>query len=397
MKNGYKQSLVGLIPENWQVGMIGEAYLICNNLRFPISEEIRKTMPGEYPYYGPTRIQDYINEYRIEGKYALIGEDGDHFLKWRELPMTLLIDGKSNVNNHAHLIQGKDNLTEWFFYYFNHREITPFLTRQGAGRYKLTKDALAKMPIALPPLSEQKSISTILSTWDGAIAKQKQLIEALQTRHSGLMRQLLSGKRRLSGYKERWVKTTYGDLLKEVKRPIVWDENELYKLISVRRRSGGIFMREALFGHQIKVKDLRTVKTGDFLFSKMQILHGASALVTAEFDGSKISGSYIAVMAKNPSKLSMEFFNRYSQLPYFYHQTYISSFGVHIEKMTFDFEAFLSLEINLPPFEEQVGIASVLEASEKEILTHRQRLAALQQQKKGLMQVLLTGKVRVTV
>ena len=118
------------IPTDWNVSTVGEAFEICNNLRFPISEEERKKIQGPFPYYGPTRIQDYINNYRIEGKYVLIGEDGDHFLKWKELPMTLLVEGKFNVNNHAHVIKGSNNLTEWFFYYFNHKELTPYLTRK---------------------------------------------------------------------------------------------------------------------------------------------------------------------------------------------------------------------------------------------------------------------------
>lgn len=135
----------------------------------PISETERKEIQGNYPYYGPTKIQDHINEYRIEGTYALIGEDGDHFLKWKELPMTLLVSGKFNVNNHAHLIKGKNNLTEWFFYYFNHKPLTPHLTRQGADRYKLTKDALSKIPCLIPPIKEQKGIVNLLSVWDNAI------------------------------------------------------------------------------------------------------------------------------------------------------------------------------------------------------------------------------------
>ena len=114
-----------LIPSDWEMSTVGEAFEICNNLRLPISEEERKKIKGEFPYYGPTKIQDYINEYRIEGRYALIGEDGDHFLKWRELPMTLLVEGRFNVNNHAHIILGVDNLTDWFFYFFNHSRIQP--------------------------------------------------------------------------------------------------------------------------------------------------------------------------------------------------------------------------------------------------------------------------------
>ena len=82
---GYKHTPIGLIPVDWRVDTVGKAFQICNNLRFPINEEERKKITGIYPYHGPTKIQDYINEYRVEGKYALIGEDGDHFLKWKDL------------------------------------------------------------------------------------------------------------------------------------------------------------------------------------------------------------------------------------------------------------------------------------------------------------------------
>jgi type I restriction enzyme, S subunit len=108
---GYKQTEVGIIPEDWEVKPVGKAFEIRNNLRLPISRDVRASMQGTYPYYGPTSIQGHINEYRIEGEHALIGEDGDHFLKWRDTSMTLLVNGKFNVNNHAHIIRGVDNLT----------------------------------------------------------------------------------------------------------------------------------------------------------------------------------------------------------------------------------------------------------------------------------------------
>lgn len=388
---------MGELPEGWEVRSIGEAYKICNHLRFPISEEERKKIRGIYPYYGPTKIQDYINEYRIDGRCAIIGEDGDHFLKWKEQPMTLLVEGKFNVNNHAHVIMGVENTPEWFYYYFHHRELTPFLTRQGAGRYKLTKEALSKIPILLPPLPEQRAIAACLSAWDEAIRKTTQLIAQKERQKKWLMQQLLTGKRRLKGFEGAWKKIAYEDLLKVIKRPVEWNENELYNLISVRRRSGGIFLREALYGHQIKVKDLRTVNAGDFLFSKMQIVHGASALVTKEFAGAKISGSYIAVIPKDTKALNMDFFNWYSQLPYFYHQTYISSYGVHIEKMTFDFDSFLALEMKLPSLEEQAAIARVLQAADREIRLLKARAEKMKEQKKGVMQVLLIGKKRLNI
>lgn len=282
-------------------------------------------------------------------------------------------------------------------YALQHEQVIRELRRIATGTsvYGVSKNNLSKVKIPLPPLPEQKAIAQVLSTADAAIHTTEKLIAQKELRKKWLMQQLLTGKKRLKGFSGEWKEYPFEKLLKVVKRPVKWDDNELYKLISVRRRSGGIFFREALYGHQIKVKDLRDAEVGDFLFSKMQIVHGASALVTKEFEGAKISGSYIATVAKDSKLLNMDFFNWYSQLPYFYHQALISSYGVHIEKMTFDFDTFLQLEMKLPSIEEQTAIAQVLQAADKEISLLKAKAEKLRVQKKGLMQVLLTGKVRL--
>jgi type I restriction enzyme, S subunit len=170
-------------PNGWKIKTIGEACLIRNDLRKPISVEERGKMKGGYPYYGPTGILDYINEYLAEGCFAIIGEDGDHFLKYESKDQTLLVKGKFNVNNHAHLIEAtKECSAEWFYHFFKHRNITSFLSRQGAGRYKLNKDTLQRLPILLPPLTEQIAIADLLSTWDQAIEKTVRLIATKEKR-----------------------------------------------------------------------------------------------------------------------------------------------------------------------------------------------------------------------
>ena len=80
--------------QGWNLSTVGDAAAIKNNLRFPISEEERVKISGDYPYFGPTGVLAHINEYRIEGEHVLIGEDGDHFLKFRDKPMTLLVSGQ---------------------------------------------------------------------------------------------------------------------------------------------------------------------------------------------------------------------------------------------------------------------------------------------------------------
>ena len=138
---------------------VGDVVNIENNLRKPINSEERSKMQGPFHYWGPTGQLDSISEYRLDGKYALIGEDGDHFLKYSIWSMTHLINGKFNVNNHAHVITGTEYCsTEWFFHYFRHRDIYQWLTKQGSGRLKLKKADLEQMKILVPPRSEQENL-----------------------------------------------------------------------------------------------------------------------------------------------------------------------------------------------------------------------------------------------
>jgi type I restriction enzyme S subunit len=195
----FKASPLGEIPESWEVSSIDDACQIHNNLRKPISSEERRKIKGTYPYYGPTGIVDYIDSYLIDGQYVLIGEDGDHFLKYNRWPMTQLISGKANVNNHAHVLKGKGNCsTEWVYWYFKHRDIIRHLTRQGAGRYKLTKATLLTLKMVIPSQIEQaKIISIFFSIEEKLSILQEKKSEYTQLK-KGLMQQLLTGKIRVN-------------------------------------------------------------------------------------------------------------------------------------------------------------------------------------------------------
>ena len=152
------------LPEEWKVDIVEKYCVIHNNLRKPISSLERFEKKGIYPYYGATGIIDYINEYRVEGKFVLIGEDGDHFLKFDKQNMTHLVNGKFNVSNHAHILSGKENcLTEWIHYFYCNRDITYYLTRQGAGRFKLNKAALLNLPMFKPDVNEQRRIIDVIA------------------------------------------------------------------------------------------------------------------------------------------------------------------------------------------------------------------------------------------
>lgn len=270
---------------------------------------------------------------------------------------------------------------------------------QGAVRSNIGQGELSKVPVQLPPLPEQRKIADILSTWDDAIETTEALLSNARTQKRALMQQLLTGKRRFPEFEgQPWKEVRLGDVITSVKRPLEWSDDALYRLISVRRRSGGLFHREDLYGRDIKTKNLKTAQAGDFLISKMQVVHGAMGLVTEAFDGMQISGSYISVISKVKDRLSIKFFDWLSRMPKMYHQAYLCSYGVHIEKMTFSFDLFLKESIVIPPsFEEQEKIVSALEAAQAEERELEDTITKLRTEKKALMQQLLTGKRRVTV
>ena len=194
----FKDSEFGRVPKSWEVKTVGESCSIKNTLRYPISREEREKIHGNYPYYGPTGILDFINEYRLDGEYTLIGEDGDHFIKFYEKPQSIHISGKFNVNNHAHILEGNALVSaRWIYWFFLHRYIGPALTRQGAGRYKLNKDSLQKLEIAVPPVMEQTVIDEKLTSFDILIYSKKRKLSQTQSLKKSLMQDLLTGKVRV--------------------------------------------------------------------------------------------------------------------------------------------------------------------------------------------------------
>ena len=264
---------------------------------------------------------------------------------------------------------------------------------------RINATQLRQFAMLLPPPPEQSRLCELFGVWDVATSNLSARLDATRERKRGLMQQLLTGQTRFKEFKgERWRTHRLGDLLQEVDRYVTFDDDHTYRLASIRRRSEGLFFREALQGKDIKTKVMKTIRAGDFILSKMQVVHGAWGLVTPEFDGMFVSDSYISLVPKDGSPLKIGFLNYLSQMRFMRHLAYICSHGVHIEKMTFNLEDFLHEKITIPPtLDEQAQIVSVLLACDQEIELLKKQLEALKEQKRSLMQKLLTGEVRVKV
>jgi len=227
----------------------------------------------------------------------------------------------------------------------------------------------------------------------------EELLRAEGEMKRGLMQRLLTGKTRFKEFKgEAWRSVRIGSLLEERDRYVDWSDDTAYQFASIRRRSGGLFDRGTFHGREVKTKVLKLLKEGDFVISKRQVVHGAWAMVTKAFDGFGVSDEYDVLVNRDPKVLDMRFFNYLSQTRRLWHMAYLASNGVHIEKLIFDFDDFAKEKVRIPPTaREQAKIVDVLSTCDREIELLQKQLAALKEQKRGLMQKLLTGEVRVEV
>lgn len=394
-KPGYKLTKLGLIPEEWDVRKLDDVAEIHNNLRFPLSETVRKGMQGPYPYYGPTKAQDYLDHFRVEGKYVLIGEDGDHFLKFQTHPMTLLVDGQYNVNNHAHLIKGTESCeTEWVYWFFNSRDLTNDITRQGAGRYKLTKDALKRLLLVVPPVLEQRAIIDILNALKGQEKAIRVLIKAKSTYKSGLMQQLLTGQRRFPEFKgQPWREVKLGEVFGKKSMKNVG--NRVSLVITV----GKYAIRPQLshFNRSVASSDLsayNVIEPGDFVYDPMSAYYGAIGRYDLT-DAGVVSPVYRVLTIQ--SGFDTDFAKQLLKSPYILGRLDNASTQGNKEGKRRGLQdgAFNGISFKCPPLPEQQRIAAVLTACDQEIELLQAQLRQWQQQKKGLMQQLLTGQLRV--
>ena len=190
-----------------------------------------------------------------------------------------------------------------------------------------------------------------------------------------------------------WQKLSLEKCLNIEARKAYIQDNQEYDLVTVKRSRGGVIRREHLKGKDISVKSQFYIKEGDFLISKRQIVHGACGLVPKELSGSIVSNEYCVLTGKSGFYLPyMEFL---SESLYFQQTCFHSSIGVHIEKMIFKLDSWFKWPFNIPPLSEQKRIVKILSTWDKAISVTEKLLANSQQQKKALMQQLVTGKKRL--
>jgi type I restriction enzyme S subunit len=276
-----------------------------------------------------------------------------------------------------------------------------FETNQiGGGQKNVNAGTLEMMPIPLPPLPEQKAISLVLRTADAAIKTTEKLIAQKELRKKWLMQKLLTGKKRLKGFGGEWKEKKLSDLFDRVTRKNI-EGNTNVVTISAQRG----FVRQTDFFNKNIASEITDnyflVKKGEFCYNKSYsngYPWGATKRLN-DFDKAVVTTLYICFGVKDENKTNPQYFEQY--------------FGAnHLDKgltkiaheggrahglLNVTPSDFFSLKVTVPSYEEQTAIAQVLQAADKEISLLNAKAEKLREQKKGLMQVLLTGRVRLEI
>lgn len=187
----------GELPNGWKWFKFKDIVNNFDGKRKPLSGEFRKTFKGEYPYYGACEIIDYVENYLFEGEYLLIGEDGANLLT-KSKPLSFIAKGKFWVNNHAHIVQTKDNIDIKFLnYQFNSIHINEYVS--GSAQPKLNQLNLNKIPICLPPTIEEQTqivqeIESRLSVTDNLEFVIRNSIEKAEALRQSILKKAFEGK-----------------------------------------------------------------------------------------------------------------------------------------------------------------------------------------------------------
>ncbi len=262
---------------------------------------------------------------------------------------------------------------------------------KGGAQPGLNVGDVEKFDIVLPPMPVQKRLVSLFDAWDKAIEQVSKLIDAKTRLKKGLMQQLLTGKKRFPEFKgAEWREYRLGDLFRERKER----GNVDLPLLSITADRGVISRDEVDrkdTSNPDKEKYLR-IRSGDIGYNTMRMWQGVSGLskldgivspaYTIVILGKRILGNYAAYLFKSPPIVHL--FHRYSQ-------------GLVDDTLNLKFRHFAQIKVTVPTVPEQDRIAGVLDVLDENIARLTNLKGRLELQKRGLMQVLLTGKKRVRI
>ena len=408
----YKQTELGLIPEDWEVKKLGKVGEIDKK-----SLNSNTDKEYEFDYISLSDVDsDQFSIKTSKQKFKNAPSRARRIVKKGDVLLSTVrpnLEGFTIIRDEVKdliastgfaVITSKNELHNEYLFNFLFSNI---IKRQfhkllvGSNYPAINSSDVKNLKIPLPPLQEQKKIADCLSTWDSAIEKQSALINALTDRKKALMQQLLTGKKRLPGFSEEWKEVKLGDIGKTYngltgKTKEDFGEGEPF-----------ITYMNIFSNSKIDISNFEYVKIGvnenqnktiygDIFFtvsSETPDEVGMASVLLDRVDNLYLNSFCFGFRLNDLKSLLPEFSSYLFRNDLFRKEVYKLAQGstrFNLSKLE-----LMKIKIKLPPIEEQTAIAEILATADRELQLQKEKLMQLQTQKKGLMQVLLTGKKRL--
>ena len=182
----------GEMPPDWQLGTVSEIIELHDSKRIPLSSRERANLTKIYPYYGATSVMDYVDRYLFDGIYLLLGEDGT-VVDDKGFPILQYVEGKFWVNNHAHIITGKNGFTvETLYLLFSLTNVRSIVT--GAVQPKISQANLNNVSVVIPSKAELSTFNSIVQPVFSQIRNLRAESDRLTATRDILLPRLMSGE-----------------------------------------------------------------------------------------------------------------------------------------------------------------------------------------------------------
>lgn len=406
---GYKKTQSGIVPEDWSEYTIGEC---LERVERPVDVQademytqigIRSHGKGLF-YKEPVTGESLGNKavYWVEPDCFVlnivfaweqaiskttqneVGMIGSH-----RFPMYRPIDGRVDVDyliTYMLTKRGKD--------------ILEAASPGGAGRNRtLGQDRFMKNKIILPSVEEQRRIAETLTAQNKTIELKEKLLAEKQRQKKYLMQQLLTGKKRLPGFDDKWRYVELGNISKKQKQK---NKQFEYSLVLSNSAQHGIIPQTEQFDKEIaneeRIDGYYIVHNGFFVYNpRISVTAPCGPINRNETGQTGVMSPLYTVFAVESEYINNDFLKQYfSSSCWYRHMKSVANYGARHDRMSVSDEDFFLMPIPVPSMEEQQAIAQVLFTADKEIELLQQDLEQEKQKKKVLMQLLLTGIVRVT-
>lgn len=387
-----------VIPSDWEVKELGKIAIV-NMGQSPDSENYNEIEEGLPLIQGNADIRNRKSFKRyFTTQLTKVCDEGDLILSVRA-PVGSIGEAsfKSCIGRGVCALKPNKVDKEYLYQLLLNSEDKWKKIEQGSTFTAVSSDDVRKFKLLVPKNeAEQKAIAQVLNTADAAIHTTEKLIAQKELRKKWLMQQLLTGKKRLKGFENtKWKIQPLENFIKPIVRE-VQKPSTPYLGIGLRSHGKGTFLKHDEQPEKNSMDNFYVVRPNDLIVNITFAWEQAIAIVRPEDDGALASHRFPTYTFID-DKGHPDFFRFYILQPRMKFMLQMISPGGAGRNRVMSKSDFIKLEFLLPDYKEQTAIAQVMQAADKEISQLKAKAEKLREQKKGLMQVLLTGKRRLKI